>query len=38
MRTHYAAPRLKHFGTLALVVAAFIGCGAALAIPEAEAL
>jgi hypothetical protein len=34
MRTHYAAPKLKHFGNLGLVVAGFIGVGVAMAIPE----
>jgi len=34
MRTHYAAPRLKHFGNLVLIVVAFIGSGVAIAIPE----
>jgi len=34
MRTHYAAPRLRHFGNLALIVLAFIGSAVAMAIPE----
>jgi len=34
MRTDYAAPRLKHFGNLALLVAAFAGCAVATAMPE----
>ena len=34
MRTHFAAPRLKHFGNLGLMLAAFIGTGAAMAIPD----
>lgn len=33
-RTYYAAPRLRHFGNLALMVAAFVGSGAAMAIPD----
>lgn len=38
MRTDYAAPRLKHFGNLALLVAAFAGCAVASAMPETAAL
>ena len=34
MHTHYAASKLKHFGNLVLLVAAFIGSGIAIAIPE----
>jgi hypothetical protein len=37
MRTDYAAPRLKHFGNLALLVAAFVGCAVASAMPETAA-
>lgn len=37
MRTDYAAPRLKHFGNLALLVAAFVGCAGATAMPETAA-
>jgi hypothetical protein len=38
MRNHYAAPRLKHFGNLALLAAAFAGCALAIATLEIEAL
>jgi len=38
MRTDYAAPRLKHFGNLALLVAAFVGCAGATAMPESRRL
>ena len=38
MRTHYAAPRLKHFGNLALLAAAFAGCAVAIATLETEAI
>jgi hypothetical protein len=38
MRIHYAAPRLKHFGNLALFAAAFVGCAVASAMPETAAL
>lgn len=38
MRTDYAAPRLKHFGNLALLAAAFAGCAVAIAMPETAAL
>ena len=34
MRADYAAPKLKHFGNLALIVAAFVGSGLAIATPE----
>ena len=34
VRTHYAAPKLKHFGNLALMVAALVGSGVAMAIPD----
>jgi hypothetical protein len=37
MRTDYAAPRLKHFGNLALLVAAFAGCAVAATMPETAA-
>jgi len=37
MRTHYAAPRLKHFGNLALFSAAFVGCAVAIAMPGSAA-
>lgn len=33
-RSHFAAPRLKHFGNLALLVAAFVASGVAMAIPD----
>ena len=36
MHTFYA-PRLKHFGNLALLVAAFAGCAVASAMPETAA-
>jgi hypothetical protein len=38
MRTDYAAPRLKHFGNLTLLAAAFVGCAVASAMPETAAL
>jgi hypothetical protein len=37
MRTDYAAPGLKHFGNLVLLVAAFAGCAVAMAMPETAA-
>ena len=33
----FHAPRLKHFGNLALLIAALVGCAVAIAVPESAA-